>query len=569
MTGELAAPYGNLEVRPRAREDLAVIGQGGLPEPATVTTSDLGEAIEGNLVSITGTIAEIDRGSAGTLTITITDRDGDGKVYLHAPVGETGSELARDQSVRVTGIAGQRASRSGAADGYRVWPRDDADIRIVSRPPRETARPDEPGGSKPPRGPKRPRKVRISDAAFGEEVTIVGTVTSAPGLIDSDGRRVTVEDGSGGILVRLPADSPVPAVGRRIQVWGEVATWYDAPQLEAGASPRVKERHDVKPAVLRRAPTEADESRLVAVVVRIENVTRDGDTWRAEATLGAGGSLPIAGLAGSGIPPDALPEGRSATIVGIVRRAHPAATDQRFAVVPRSKDDIRLGAAVGGDDSGDSDGDAGGGGAGDGADEGAAGGGGRRSGVDGADSPEAATFAELADHTDRMVRVGGRLEGADGPRLHLHDGTASGIVRLPDDSVEFVSSLVVGEVVNVTGRVRQRADEQPEVVARSLADIQRAASLPDSGGGGSAGDRSGRDDRRGTGRAGGTRHRPATRRSITRRRRTDLPIPILAALAALLLSGVVAIVGGTALVLWRRRAAAGEAAISRPAPIGR
>ena len=236
--------------------------------------------------------------------------------------------------------------------------------------------------------------------------------------------------------------------------------------------------------------------------------------------------------------------------------------------MPRSKADIRLGAAVGGDGGDDGDGDAGGGGGGDGADEGAAGGGGRRSGVDAADSPEAATFAELADHTDRMVRVGGRLEGADGPRLHLHDGTASGIVRLPDDSVEFVSSLVVGEVVNVTGRVRQRDDEQPEVVARSLADIQRAASLPDSGGGGSeaidpvemiaagpdapeapASDLDAALDHSGT--------------------RTDLPIPILAALAALLLSGVVGIVGGTALVLWRRRAAAGEAALSRPAPIGR
>ena len=188
--------------------------------------------------------------------------------------------------------------------------------------------------------------------------------------------------------------------------------------------------------------------------------------------------------------------------------------------------------------------------------------------MDAADSPEAATFAELADHTDRMVRVGGRLEGADGPRLHLHDGTASGIVRLPDDSVEFVSSLVVGEVVNVTGRVRQRADEQPEVVARSLADIQRAASLPDSGRGWQRGDRSGRDDRRGTGRAGGARQRPrGGARSLGRE--DGPPHPILAALAALLLSGVVGIVGGTALVLWRRRVAAGEAALSGPAPIGR
>ena len=397
-------------------------------------------------------------------------------MYLHGPVGATGSALERDQSVRFTGIAGQRASRSGATDGYRVWPRDDADLKVVSRPPQVTPRPDEPGGPKPPRGGKRPRKVRIADAAFGEEVTIVGTVTSPPGLIDSEGRRVTVEDGSGGILVRLPADTAPPTVGRQVQVSGEVGTWYDAPQLEAATMPRARERHDVKPAVLRRAPTEADESRLVIVVVRVENVAKDGDTWRAEATLGAGGALPIAGLAGSRIPSTALPEGRSATVTGIVRRAHPAATDQRFAVVPRSKDDIRLGAAVAGDGGGRGADD---GGADDGAgpDDGAASGG-RRAGT-GGDTPEAATFATLAEHADRIVRVGGRLERADGPRLHLDDGTASGIVRLPDDSTEFVSSLVVGEVVNVTGRVRGQDGQPPEVVARSLADIQRAASLPD------------------------------------------------------------------------------------------
>ena len=71
------------------------------------------------------------------------------------------------------------------------------------------------------------------------------------------------------------------------------------------------------------------------MTVRITRVERDGDAWRAEASLGAAGTLPIVGLARSGIPADALEEGRNATITGIVKRAHPSATDQRFGIAPR------------------------------------------------------------------------------------------------------------------------------------------------------------------------------------------------------------------------------------------
>ena len=47
--------------------------------------------------------------------------------------------------------------------------------------------------------------------------------------------------------------------------------------------------------------------------------------------------IAIAGLAGSGIPSTALIEGRQATVTGIVKRAYPTATDQRFSVVPRRR----------------------------------------------------------------------------------------------------------------------------------------------------------------------------------------------------------------------------------------
>jgi hypothetical protein len=222
---------------------------------------------------------------------------------------------------------------------------------------------------------------------------------------------------------------------------------------------------------------------------------------------------------------------------------------------------------VAGDDDDDAGG-AGGGGTSDPGDDGAASGG-RGTGGGGGGVPEAATFATLADHANRMVRVGGRLERAEGVRLHLHDGTASGIVRLPDDSTEFVAGLLPGEVVNVTGRVRQREDEPPEVVARSLADIQRAASLPDA-----IDDpaRSPLGETEMLAAGPDALEAPVSELDAALVRsaaRSEIPLPILAMLAAGLVSAVIAIAGGTAFLLWRRRAAAGELMSSRPASMWR
>jgi hypothetical protein len=126
---------------------------------------------------------------------------------------------------------------------------------------------------------------------------------------------------------------------------------------------------------------------------------------------------------------------------------------------------------------------------------------------------------------------------------------------------------VVGEIVNVTGRVRERDDEPPEVVARSLADIQRAASLPEADG---------------TGDPLGSPHLAAVSAELvddpaggidvvlgSGRTRTELPIPVLVALVAILLAGIGGITGGTGFVLWRRRVATRAVASSGPAPLGR
>ena len=317
----------------------------------------------------------------------------------------------------------------------------------------------------------------IKDASIGRTVTIVGTVTSRAGLIDPEGRRVTVQDRTGAILVRFPDGAKPPSVGRKIRATGEVDSWYGTRQLEAQVEPRVKRPARVVATGLRHPPTEKQEWRLVKVRVVIADVERDGDTWRAEAELRTGETLPIVGLAGSGIDPDLIEAGRAARVTGIVRRAHPSASDQRFAIAPRSRKDVRLGALVRDDegDAGDGDGDEDGDDDRDDAGAGAADawppGDGWAAGVPGV------TLASLAQRRDGYVRVGGRIAAAAPRRLTIDDGTATGVVRIPDGAAPLDPAPAVGEVVNALGRVRPRGNGPTEVVVRSRADVHRASTL--------------------------------------------------------------------------------------------
>jgi hypothetical protein len=293
-------------------------------------------------------------------------------------------------------------------------------------------------------------------------VTIQGTVTSPLGLFDGD-RRLTLQDGSGAILVRLPEGTTGPRVGSRLRVTGKVGTWYGGRQLEADEPATNVGRGTATPVVLRRAPGEQDEWRLVRVRVRIEDVSRDGDTWRAEASLGAAGSLPLVGIARSGIPSDVLVEGRSATITGIVKRAHPSASDQRFGIVPRDRHDIRLGRepaatsdATTGSDTGSGDVDPG-------AQDAPVTDGGAGS-VPG-DTVVSVSLRGAAAMLGHRVRVAGALRVIETPLLTLDDGSGRGLVRLLDEAPTFEPALRLGEVVNVTGTVARRDLGGWEIVA--------------------------------------------------------------------------------------------------------
>jgi DNA-binding NtrC family response regulator len=61
--------------------------------------------------------------------------------------GMAASSFEVGATYRVTGIGGQRASRKGALDGYRLWLRGAADVQRLAGPPAAGSTPESGAGS--------------------------------------------------------------------------------------------------------------------------------------------------------------------------------------------------------------------------------------------------------------------------------------------------------------------------------------------------------------------------------------------------------------------------------------
>jgi outer membrane biosynthesis protein TonB len=529
VEGRLADPYGNLEIR--ADGDAVVdVGVGPIPGAVAVRTAELGEGTEGRLVTLVGRIERIENGSSGAFAITLADVDGSGRVFVFGTTGIVRDPYLPGQRLRVTGIAGQRASSRGAPDGYRVWPRGTADVRILAQPepsptptapstptarptprptpratatPRPTQRPTATPGrpthrtvpSVPPgRGP-----LRIAEALRrGGDVTVEGIVTVPVGLLDGDRRRVTIQDASGAVLVRFP-EGAAPGLGTRVRVAGTVGTYYGAPQLESDAAAVSLGRAEPAVRALQRVPAADEEWSLVRVTGTVMDVARSGDAWRAEVRLEASAFLPVSGVATAAVPPP--PEGATVTVTGIVRRAYPTANDQRLSIVPRGPADVRLGSGGAPTAAAGATGTPRPGATAPGGLPGGLPGG--PPGVDDAslspwppvgsgigappplgaspqagESPAAAIeLRELASHAGRVVVVGGRVATVAGDAITLDDGTASAVIRVA--SGPFAADLAPepGDVVNAEGVVQPSTDGGWEVVVADLAAIATVPAL--------------------------------------------------------------------------------------------
>jgi hypothetical protein len=465
VKGSIADPYGQLELRPTTT-GFKVTGQGSLPAPRRLTAADLGEATEGRVAELTGTVTATPRkGSNGDLTIDLTDAAGTPfRVVTDGSSGISATDLVKGRTYRLTGIVGQRASRKGALDGYRLYLRDRADIVAVA------SSPGGPGASgTPTTGPGAsggaPGIAPITTALAlpdGATTTIQGTVTAGASLLDSSGRRIVVQDASAAIEVLLPSGSTAPAVGTKLRITGRAGIAWGAPRLAASTIESLGSGNPPAPFVLDRPPAERDEWLLARLSGSIAKVERLGDRWRAEVVLANGTKAPVHGQAGARIPSTAIIVGRRITVIGIVKRPYPTASDRRFAILPRSGADVATGPAGNGaptEPVGDSAGSPSAG-----------------AGTAAVDITPDTDLATLADRIGQRVRVGGLVARLAEDGFDLDDGTALARVQLRGEMAELLPHLREREAIAATGTV-ELIDGSPGVVVDEQGALVRVGSL--------------------------------------------------------------------------------------------
>ena len=102
-------------------------GSGMKVPPLAVSTGDVGEATEGTIVRITGTITQpIVNDLPFGFIIVVNDGSGEVNSFVCASTGIDVSGLSIGQTIEVTGFSGQ------FADHFEVDPRTQSDIRIVT-----------------------------------------------------------------------------------------------------------------------------------------------------------------------------------------------------------------------------------------------------------------------------------------------------------------------------------------------------------------------------------------------------------------------------------------------------
>ena len=481
VVGVLAAPYGQLEVR--EVQWIAIGDLGEVPAPAQADLGAVGEAFEGSLIRVRGTVDSV-AVDAGRLTVVLSDGTSQLRLLADPAAGLSRADVTRGSVVVATGIVGQRASAVGRLDGYRLWLRDRLDLSVEGGPsptPGGSAGPiasSTPGGSAGPvptstprssggpslsptagasagssatprssltHAPTAPATARATAAPYrdlasaihtrGARVDLDATVTAPAGLLDIDGPTIVVDDGTAAVAVVLPDGSLQPRAGSRVHVVGTVGTWHTGPKVTASGVQQVANVATVLPKLVTAPPGPDLEWRLVQVCGRIDKLTRVGARWRAELLVD-GRRVVVLGEPASGVPAAWLGIGRLAVVTGIVRRS--TSDNSAFQILPRTQLDVRVAPPAAGATAVNAPQSVGPGEA--------------ATSALIATTPHA-NIGDLAESVGRVVVVSGLVTEADGRTATLDDGTGS-VVLGGSAAAESLAILEPGDALEVTGEVQ-------------------------------------------------------------------------------------------------------------------
>lgn len=363
VTGTLDDRYSQRTIR-AATADVVAIGPVVEPSPEVALTGSSGEALEGHLVEVSGTVTSGSSTLTGGIAFDLDDGSGPARVVVSTTAGIDTAAWERGTQLTLVGVLGQRDSSGAGTAGYRLQPRDPLDVLSVEPPATPSPTPMPPPEPIPTPSPTpRPivsatptpgssvELVTIAVArlmAIGAHLRIRGVVTLPSGLLD--GATAVVQDPTAGILIRLSGTSGTLALGELVELDGIRSTKSGMLSLRV-STPALRLGTQAGPDPLRR-PTgalgEAQEASLVVVRGAVATAILRSSAGTLSFSLDDGsGPIRITVAPKSGISLTAAARGSWLEVRGVLgQETTGGEPDGGFRIWPRRAADVTLLAAV-------------------------------------------------------------------------------------------------------------------------------------------------------------------------------------------------------------------------------
>lgn len=268
VTGELDDRYAQRTLR-AVEGDLVRLGTDAEPASVAAATGAINETVEGRLVRIAGTILGAPTALSAGPAFDVDDGSGPVRVLVASATGIDVTGWSSGAAIDVVGVVGQRDATGTGSTGYRVQPRDVADVRSIGSPPGPTPTP-EPSQSAGPSPSDTPGGGVISISAARQlaknaRAVVRGVVTLVPGVVDPTS--AVLQDGTGAILLRVGEEVGAFVRGTLVEVEGVRSTLSGMETLRVVVAPRtLGASAEPAPRTIRTGDAgEAHEATLVTV----------------------------------------------------------------------------------------------------------------------------------------------------------------------------------------------------------------------------------------------------------------------------------------------------------------
>jgi hypothetical protein len=344
-TGVVDDRYAQRTLRVSAGE-LAIDGTEDEPAATTVETGSVGEPYECRLVRLAGLLQGSPTELSSGLAFDLDDGSGAVRVLVAPASGIDTAAWTAGTSVTVVGVVGQRDSSGTGTAGYRVQPRDTADVEAVV-PPATPAPSASPSATPAPSASPSPALKTIAQAraaATGASVRVRGVVTLPTGLVDAP--TAVIQDATGAIVVRLGDEAGSLQRGLLVEVTGTRSTKAGMATIRTDQAPLVL-AGQAEPSPQRGTTGglgEASEARLVIVRGAVTSAVTRSTAGNTAFTLDDGsGALRVTLFAAAGVAADAVERGSWIEVIAVLgQETTGALPDRGYRLWPRGSADLRL-----------------------------------------------------------------------------------------------------------------------------------------------------------------------------------------------------------------------------------